>query len=54
MVNYSIIPDGRAGFMVEVRDSDGGVEIKRGFKTTAEARAWVEEQQAEKIKRGDA
>jgi hypothetical protein len=51
MATYTVVPNGAGAFAVEIRHS-GGVQITGGFKTEAEAQAWMAERQAEDAKRG--
>ena len=51
MATYTVIPDGTGAFAVEIRYS-GGVQITGGFKTEADAKAWMVERQADDAKRG--
>jgi len=51
MATYTVVPDGAGAFAVEIRHS-GGVQITGGFKTEAEAQAWMVERKTEDTKRG--
>ena len=47
MTSYTVVPNGGGGFAVEVQHPDGKTQLITGFKTEAEAQAWMVERQRE-------
>jgi hypothetical protein len=46
MEQYQIIPDGPKAFAVEITCHSGRGEIRRGFRTKADAEFWMEKERA--------